>query len=235
MNMSPGMVHPRAAPPAEPPSLAAHMQMVVMTVHHAAACRQASRPARRGKTIHNPVEYSDPHPSMHSLYPSHLCTRRGVNDECIQGREGLPWRKRWPRWLIMERVSIHAMWRASQAAFRPWTGPGCLHLPISAIDPMQKVGAPLEARLAHPNHAGVGIGRHPGHLSAQQCCCCWSSIFLALTSRAGGEAQQQCMCGSAKHHSALCSWQQPSMRCHAWQHQPQQCRGSDNPAGSRAA
>ena len=56
----------------------------------------------------------------------------------VQARAGLPWRKRWPRWLLVERVSIQAMWRASQAAFKPWSGPDCLLLPPKAVSSTSK-------------------------------------------------------------------------------------------------
>ena len=71
---------------------------------------------------------------------AHLCPH-GRSQLCaglVQAQAGLPWRKRLPRWLVVERVTIFATWRASQACFRPWTGPGCLQLAPAAVDATSK-------------------------------------------------------------------------------------------------
>lgn len=50
---------------------------------------------------------------------------------CIQ--EGLRWVKRWPRWLVVDRVWVQVLWRGSQAAFRPWLATQYLDPPASAV------------------------------------------------------------------------------------------------------
>ncbi len=55
-------------------------------------------------------------------------------------RQGKRWRRRKPRWLLVERVRVHGLWRASQAAFRGgWATTAAPQATLPMLPPVYKV------------------------------------------------------------------------------------------------
>jgi len=49
------------------------------------------------------------------------------------------WKVRRPRWLLVERAALDAMWRDSQRAYRPWATTAAPVPPLAAVPPPVKV------------------------------------------------------------------------------------------------
>eukprot|EP00873_Tetraselmis_striata_P045158 jgi/Tetstr1/465422/TSEL_010106.t1 len=45
------------------------------------------------------------------------------------------WKRHRPRWLTIERCFLHNLWRASQAAYRPWASTACLEPSLDMVPP----------------------------------------------------------------------------------------------------
>ncbi|BDA49513.1 probable proteasome activator complex subunit 4 [Coccomyxa sp. Obi] len=55
-------------------------------------------------------------------------------------QEGMVWRRRRPRWLAVEKVNVHNLWRASQKTFRWWASTERLEITLDMIsDPYKAV------------------------------------------------------------------------------------------------
>ena len=75
----------------------------------------------------------------------------GVFTVCVLSRgwpgawlvQGARWRRRRPRWLMLERVRVHGLWRASQAAFRgAWASTACTQPSLPMLPGSLKVPTP---------------------------------------------------------------------------------------------
>jgi hypothetical protein len=54
-------------------------------------------------------------------------------------QEGAVWRRRRPRWLAIEKVNAHSLWRASQKSFRWWASTECTEATLDMISRTYKV------------------------------------------------------------------------------------------------
>ena len=54
-------------------------------------------------------------------------------------QEGVVWRRRRPRWLAIEKVNAHSLWRASQKSFRWWASIECTEATLDMISRTYKV------------------------------------------------------------------------------------------------
>ena len=54
-------------------------------------------------------------------------------------QEGARWRRRRPRWLLVERTFVGGLWRSSQAAFRGWATTTTTEATLPMLPPLYKV------------------------------------------------------------------------------------------------
>ena len=87
---------------------------------------------------------------------------------CGPLQEGARWRRRRPRWLLVERTMVAGLWRASQAAFRGgWATTRTTEATLPMVPALYKVPRPFTLAL----WLCCLVITRVGHPEKKRCCC----------------------------------------------------------------